>query len=143
MKHFLIMIMFVALVGGCATLEETGKEIGKNVLDAAKDEAHTEVSHKFLDAKNKAIEEVEKIGTRYSNLFEYEVVDGDTLWDIAGKHASLKFDPYNWPILLEDNPGLDSDPDLILPKQKVRIRKKYKNSSLQDARRTAFGWEVF
>lgn len=48
---------------------------------------------------------------------EYKVVEGDTLWDIAGKELNDKF---LWPKVWKENPGI-SDPDKIYPGQSIRI----------------------
>ena len=41
----------------------------------------------------------------------YEVVKGDTLWDIAGQFLQ---EPWRWPDIWEKNPGIEN-PDLIYP----------------------------
>ena len=141
MKTFFLAL--VVACAGCATLEEVSNE----VKDAAVDVVHTKASKEYIKGRNSLVKEAkkidEKIGTRYSNLFEYEVEDGDTLWDIAGKHPSLKFNYHHWPVLLIDNENLNDDPNMIIPRQMILIRKKYKNFALDDARETSFGWRKF
>ena len=131
------------IVMGCATVQEVKTEL----KDAAVDVAQTKASKEYVKVKNKVVKETkkidEKIGTRYSNLFEYEVEKGDTLWHIAGKLPSMKFESHHWPALLIDNENLDEDPDALIPHQVILVRKKYKHSALDDAKETSFGWRTF
>ncbi|MEX0891868.1 MAG: LysM peptidoglycan-binding domain-containing protein [Gemmatimonadota bacterium] len=49
---------------------------------------------------------------------EHVVRPGDTLWELA--RAYLR-DPFLWPLLFDVNRGLLTDPDLILPQQRLLI----------------------
>jgi nucleoid-associated protein YgaU len=50
----------------------------------------------------------------------YEVVKGDHLWGIASKPETYD-DPYMWPRIYRANRDQISDPDLIFPKQSLRV----------------------
>jgi hypothetical protein len=48
---------------------------------------------------------------------EYQVVRGDTLWDISAKELN---DPFLWPKIWKENPEI-TNPDFLLPGQIIRI----------------------
>jgi len=48
---------------------------------------------------------------------DYEVVKGDTLWDISSKELT---DNYQWPLVWKENPDV-KNPNRIYPGQKLRI----------------------
>lgn len=50
----------------------------------------------------------------------YEVIAGDTLWDISGK-PSVYADPYQWPLIYKANSDQIKDADLIYPGQVLAI----------------------
>ena len=50
----------------------------------------------------------------------YEVVKGDHLWGIASKPETYD-DPYMWPRIYRANRDQISDPDVIFPKQSLRV----------------------
>lgn len=63
----------------------------------------------------------------------YAVRPGDTLWGISEK-SEVYGDPFEWPLLFKANRGQIQDPDLIYPKQDLRIQKDATPKEKQDAR---------
>ncbi len=56
-----------------------------------------------------------------SEIKDYTVVSGDTLWSISGKELG---DPFLWPKIWQENPTI-SNPDRLYPGQKIRIPLRY------------------
>lgn len=57
------------------------------------------------------------IGAQQQEYRDYMIEKGDTLWNISNKELK---DPFLWPKVWKENPGI-KNPDLIYPKQKIRI----------------------
>jgi LysM repeat protein len=67
---------------------------------------------------------------------DYMVQHKDTLWGIAGK-KSVYADNFAWPLIFKTNRDLISDPDLIYPKQDLKVRKDVSDDDLSNARTLA------
>ncbi len=63
------------------------------------------------------LNESSAIQVRADSPREYEVVKGDTLWDISGKFLH---DPYQWPSIWKQNPQI-ANPHLIYPGDLIRL----------------------
>jgi nucleoid-associated protein YgaU len=62
----------------------------------------------------------------------YSVHKGDSLWRISGKD-SVYGDSFKWPLLFKANrPNID-DPDLIYPRQALKVSKRFTQEEETDA----------
>ena len=52
----------------------------------------------------------------------YQVVKGDSLWDISGR-SDIYANPYQWPLIYRANQGQIKDADLIYPGQTLDIQR--------------------
>lgn len=66
----------------------------------------------------------------------YLVLKDDCLWEIAGKHQ-IYGDPFQWPLLFKANRDEIQDPDLIYPRQDLRVKKGYSSEERNGARHLA------
>ena len=62
----------------------------------------------------------------------YSVKHGDSLWRIAGKN-SVYGNAFKWPLLFKTNRASIEDPDLIYPRQALKISKNYTSDEEDDA----------
>ncbi len=69
-------------------------------------------------------------------LSDYMVKHRDTLWGIAGKKSTYA-DSFAWPLIFKTNRDLIQDPDLIYPKQDLKIRMDASSDDLSNARSLA------
>ena len=74
----------------------------------------------------------------------YEVSQGDNLWDISGK-PSVYADPYQWPLIFKANSDQIKDADLIYPGQVLTVdtapSSSDVNAAIQHAR-TRGSWSL-
>lgn len=66
----------------------------------------------------------------------YLVVRNDCLWAIAGK-SKVYGDPFLWPELFKTNRDQIQDPDLIYPRQELRVGRGYSTEDANHARQLA------
>lgn len=66
----------------------------------------------------------------------YIVQKRDCLWTIAGK-TRVFGDSFEWPLLFKTNRDTIKDPDLIYPRQDLRVDKGYSMEDLSNAKRMA------
>ncbi len=66
----------------------------------------------------------------------YLVQKHDCLWTIAGK-PNIYDDSFEWPLLFKANRDEISDPDLIYPRQDLRVMKDFPLEERNHARQTA------
>ena len=74
----------------------------------------------------------------------YEVSQGDNLWDISGK-PSVYADPYQWPLIFKANSDQIKDADLIYPGQVLTVDTAPSSSDVSAAvqhARTRGSWSV-
>ncbi len=71
-----------------------------------------------------------------AHFASYRVRRHDNLWAIAGK-PSIYGDSFQWPELFKANRDLIHDPDLIYPRQDLRVEKGYSLEERNHARQTA------
>lgn len=64
----------------------------------------------------------------------HRVARGDTLWSLSDKHYQ---DPFQWPLIFKANRDQIADPDLIYPRQELRIIQGAALEEVQRARRVA------
>ncbi len=63
---------------------------------------------------------------------KYSVRKGDSLWRISGKD-SVYGDSFKWPLLFKANRANIDDPDLIYPRQALKVSKKFTEEEETDA----------
>ena len=63
---------------------------------------------------------------------KYSVRKGDSLWRISGKDA-IYGDSFKWPLLFKANRASIEDPDLIYPRQALKVSKKFTADEEEDA----------
>jgi nucleoid-associated protein YgaU len=80
-------------------------------------------------AKKKGSKGSEKVTAGTS---KYSVKKGESLWRIAGKD-SVYGDSFKWPLLFKANRANIDDPDLIYPRQALKISKKFNADEEADA----------
>lgn len=66
----------------------------------------------------------------------YRVKKNDCLWAIAGK-PGIYGDSFDWPLLFKANRDQIQDPDLIYPRQDLKVQKVYSTEEMNRARQTA------
>ena len=66
----------------------------------------------------------------------YQVARHDNLWDIAGR-PGIYGDSFQWPQLYKANRDQISDPDLIYPRQELKVQKGYSLEEMRHARHLA------
>ncbi len=74
----------------------------------------------------------------------YEVSQGDNLWDISGK-PSVYADPYQWPLIFKANSDQIKDADLIYPGQVLTVDTAPSSSDVSAAiqhARTRGSWSL-
>lgn len=121
-KHLGLMLLVSSFAVGCAsTTEEAPPE-----EPAAVEPAPTPVAAEEPTTMN------------------YEVSQGDNLWDISGK-PSVYADPYQWPLIFKANTDQIKDADLIYPGQVLTVdtapSSSDVNAAIQHAR-TRGSWSV-
>ena len=72
--------------------------------------------HELL-AQDDASSDAQQIEIRDDHPGEYVVVEGDTLWDIAGRFLTR---PWQWPAIWQANPQIDN-PHLIYPGDRLSL----------------------
>jgi nucleoid-associated protein YgaU len=63
---------------------------------------------------------------------KYSVKKGDSLWRISGRDSTYG-DPFKWPLLFKANRAAIEDPDLIYPRQAIKVSKKFTEDEEADA----------
>jgi len=66
----------------------------------------------------------------------YLVQKHDCLWTIAGK-SSVYGDSFDWPLLFKTNRDQIQDPDLIYPRQDLKVGRGISNEEMNHAKRLA------
>jgi LysM repeat protein len=77
--------------------------------------------------KKKSSEGSPKAGTA-----KYSVKNGDSLWRISGKET-VYGDSFKWPLLFKANKAKIDDPDLIYPRQSIKVSKDFTADEEADA----------
>jgi len=67
---------------------------------------------------------------------EYTVVKGDCLWKIS-KSKDVYGDAYQWPLIYDANKDQIKNPDLIYPKQVLKIKQDVSQDEINAARKKA------
>ncbi len=67
---------------------------------------------------------------------KYKVVKGDSLWKISGK-KNIYANSFKWPLIYKANKAIIEDPDLIYPRQNLKIKKDFSRDEVEDAIRKA------
>ena len=65
-------------------------------------------------------------------ISDYSVKNGDSLWRISGKD-SVYGNSFKWPLVFKANRAAIEDPDLIYPRQALKISKKFTADEEDDA----------
>ncbi|MCE5300544.1 MAG: LysM peptidoglycan-binding domain-containing protein [Spirochaetia bacterium] len=63
---------------------------------------------------------------------KYKVVRGDSLWKISGSSKGYE-DSFMWPLIFKANRTVIEDPDLIEPRQTLKISKNFSEAEMEDA----------
>ncbi len=81
-------------------------------------------------------------GLSKDDFYHYVVVDGDSLWRIAGKkkHGG---DPFRWTLWFKANRDQITDPDLIFANQKLQAPRHPRVDVVMAARKQAMNWPVY
>ena len=120
-KHLGLMLLVSSFAVGCASTSE---------------EAPPEEPAAVESAPAPVVEE--------STTMNYEVSQGDNLWDISGK-PSVYADPYQWPLIFKANTDQIEDADLIYPGQVLTVDTAPSSSDVSAAiqhARTRGSWSV-
>ena len=125
LKKFLGLVgpwVLVGLITGCGTAKkmESADMPGKPTLGQASPASKT-------------------AGTRMGH---YVVKSHDCLWEIAGK-PGIYGDSFQWPELFKANRDAIKDPDLIYPRQDLRVDRDYSSEERAQAKRTAMATPKF
>ena len=105
-----------ALIQRRGEIEAIEQQVGQ--LEKSKISTLPEMAEK-LARINKMLGEI-KARIAQPVLFDYTVMRGDNLWNIA-KKDDIYADPYMWPRIYRQNREQIEDPDLIYPKQTLAI----------------------
>ena len=105
-----------ALIQRRGEIEAIEQQVGQ--LEKSKISTLPEMAEK-LARINKMLGEI-KARIAQPVLFDYTVMRGDNLWNIA-KKDDIYADPYMWPRIYRQNRDQIEDPDLIYPKQKLAV----------------------
>jgi hypothetical protein len=121
LRFWMVICLVSALATACA---------GKKKIESTEiyDQAPAPDSDPPLSIAKTRPEEPKK------KIIPYSVVRGDTLWDLSGKFYE---DPFQWPLIFKTNRDIIRDPDLIYPKQNIRIEKEFTSEEKSKARRSA------
>lgn len=105
-----------AMLGGCASSKQVSSSLVPNQTmsneTAPTDRASLEMAKHYVVRKH------------------------DCLWVIAGK-PNIYGDPFQWPLLYKANRDVIQDPDLIYPKQNLKVEEGLSQAQIDHARQLA------
>lgn len=84
-------------------------------------------AHDGRAAHDGALKLLRALQSRRDNLKNYDVVRGDSLWDIAARSIIYQ-NAYQWPLIFKANRDQIKDPDLIFPGQRFDIPRDYSDA---------------
>ncbi len=105
-----------AAEAAAADCQQVRAKILANKAEQAAAEAIAALQTQPEEATTMAAEEPSSDGGQSPYLGGYQVVEGDNLWNIAGKD-SIYGNPYQWPLIYKANSNQIKDADLIYPGQ--------------------------
>ncbi len=109
-----VALLVAVAVSGCANTDKHVKPYSPPASEAVAPAAPAAAAEVVISEHRSDSAAIE---VRADRPTEYQVVKGDTLWDIAGKFLH---DPYQWPNVWKQNPQI-KNPHLIYPGDLVRL----------------------
>lgn len=135
-------IATIGLLVGCAgsdTKEEPKEEVIKEA-PVAKEETKTETAPVVAESDT----EESNTTNNASMNSTYEVVAGDSLWDISGK-SEVYSDSFQWPLIYKANRDKIKDADLIYSGQTLDVDRSASQSDVDAATnhaKTRGAWSI-
>lgn len=119
---------------------KSGKDANAiKLANKAKKQAEDAVSQKYAE-----LERIRDLIDLPEPSGDYQVVQGDNLWDISAK-PEVYSNPYQWPLIYKANKSQIKDADLIYPGQNLAIDKSASASDIDAAvnhAKTRGSWSI-